>query len=362
MAPELSKCIVLNPKHTPTFTAGDISLSFLRDCRNAATTYSRLNKVDPAELTESLFNCWQDFRVVELIELNRDEYSLLPFSDFLDKLCVYFLGPDWASKHRDTILDMRQREDEPFDQYSNALRNANSMLRGQPEMLEADALRAQIVATTIPPLKKLIQSKSTELSAVKDIQAWSNAVKVIDDDRCAHRAAILLEIEAENNRRRAATQGGRDASKRARTDASTSTSASAPLASSSSYNRAASSASGSGSGSTTRPPPITVPERGFLDNSFGCTKCRLPWVFHRANDNAPGCAFPSGIDYKPVTQASVNAARATLNVKALTAEQRTLLASKGTVAAVHAASVEEYFSDEESFETDEETNIGDRSI
>ncbi|KAJ7054323.1 hypothetical protein C8F01DRAFT_1088874 [Mycena amicta] len=361
--PTLARCIVTNPKHTPTFTEGDLSLPFLRNCKNAAATYARLTKTDPSEVTEALFSSWQDFRIVDYIELNREEFALLPFPAFLDKLCGYFLGLDWASKHRDTILDLRQREDEPFDQYANSVRAANSLIKGQPKCFDDDTLRAQIVATTHAVLKKLIQNKSTELAAHKDIQAWSNAVKTIDEDRRAHRETILLEIEAETRRRVHATQGSGRESKRARVDSSASA---PPLASSSGYNRASSSSSAPGSGLPAAkipyPPKLTQAEHSLLDACFGCTKCRLPWVFHRAADSAPNCTFPSGIDYKPVTQASVNAARATLNVKALSQEQRALLGAKtGPVASVQPA-FDKYFTDDDSFETDSETEIGDRSM
>ena len=72
------------------------------------------------------------------------------------------------------------------------------------------------------------------------------------------------------------------------------------------------SAASSASGTLSKPdypPKLTEEEKTLLHINDGCLKCRKPFVYHIGSDNAPGCTYPVGTGYKPVTFTTINAAR-----------------------------------------------------
>jgi hypothetical protein len=56
------------------------------------------------------------------------------------------------------------------------------------------------------------------------------------------------------------------------------------------------------------PPKLTEEEKALLLKYDGCLKCCKPFVYHKGSDKAPGCSFPVGSGYKPLTYVVVNGA------------------------------------------------------
>ncbi|KAJ7212329.1 hypothetical protein B0H12DRAFT_1242453 [Mycena haematopus] len=118
---------------------------------------------------------------------------------------------------------------------------------------------------------------------------WVARVKVLDRERHSHIEDIQCELEAirKTEKRKAENEGGGKAKK-----TNNNNGRSAPPSTDSSSSGAP----------RNRCPTLTVAERELLNKHKGCTKCRRPYVSHKAatcpND------YPAAANYTALTEAA----------------------------------------------------------
>jgi hypothetical protein len=135
-----------------------------------------------------------------------------------------------------------------------------------------------------------------DYTLVKDFRKWLAAVKSLDDEKRFERDQAIKAFEQSAAASRASSRDANTQnalsgpSRKANAAATTSTTTAIPAP------------------KADYPPKLTEDEKRLLLKYDGCLKCRKPFVYHKGSDKAPGCSFPVGAGYKPLTQAAVMAA------------------------------------------------------
>lgn len=280
---------VCEEKHSkpPVVTEGDLTPEVLQNFVDYSMDFFQNKDVAEADQVRRVYTAFKDHRIRDWIAAERGRILGLSFEEFVMEIKEKYLAPDWEEELRiriyAAIFDPAKKT---FWNFACQLQKLNSLLVGTGSYLDNDSMRTQLEVKMDPSLRQLY--KSEKLSSEKDFQKWLESIRLIDNTRHF----------SEKRQREIADEAVRAAKK--------------PLLSSSKHNASSQRAnSGSASASslaTPRVPALTTDERKLLGANEGCFKCRIPFAGHLSRDCKNG--FPDASNYKPVTQAVVDAHKA----------------------------------------------------
>ncbi|KAJ7223771.1 hypothetical protein C8J57DRAFT_1506947 [Mycena rebaudengoi] len=285
----------------PTLSAGEVTPTVAAEFEFACKNYFSTKGIEDAKHVATILGCFQDVHVQGWLrpDAEHERVSKLTFSVFMAEFRERFLHPNWESITRTQLMQCRMKAEETFEKYHTRIVSIHSLLIGTSSQLDDTRLRHTIEGNMVADL----QHRHNHDSAAKAIAAdklsdWIARVKVLDRDRRANIEDIQheLEIIRKAEKRKAEGEGGGKSKKSNNEHRSNSSST----------------ANGSGSSSSTstareRCPTLTTVERELLNKHRGCTKCRQPYVNHKAvtcpND------YPPANNYTALTEAMCLAAK-----------------------------------------------------
>ncbi|KAJ4501389.1 hypothetical protein C8R41DRAFT_785955 [Lentinula lateritia] len=289
-----------------TMTVGKITIETLEAAKKDLRIFLTNNrKLIPADYVSRCLNVWEDPRVSNWIEQNREKFSELSFEDFFIAVRDRVLDPDW----RDSTFRKMRAVHMPDDLSTSAsdlavsLLILNGYLKGTRSYQSDESLKSMLEAAIDPGLYHAYTKEVEDQSSnpghgihSKDFDTFTRALQSLDHSR--HIQLRMARQMAEQMIR--SRPGSR---------------ATTPFNSSSAANRPAqrqTNGSTVGSQNTVprgRLPPLTATERRLLGENDGCFKCRSFFVKCRTSSEEHEFAIPNGTGYKELTVADVEAAR-----------------------------------------------------
>ncbi|KAF7330601.1 Reverse transcriptase-RNase H-integrase [Mycena sanguinolenta] len=291
----------------PIFHEGKCTQAALRQFEVAFANYCTLKAVtEESDKMAVAVGCFRDHKITDWLEMEDERPRILKmtFKEFMTTLRKRVLPKNWE---RDTRLSMNQRRqavDESFLDFQTAVRALNSHLTNTDSHLDDGRLHNLLETNMLVELQE-DYAADAKAKDEEDFPILARRSRAIAEQR-------ERERERERERKRNATNDGgneRPAKRNGNTNGSPSGGGSGGGSSTMQSNTG-------GGGGGKRCPKLTTAEAELLNAHHGCRKCRKPYVAH-AYETVKTCDFPPATNYKPVTQATINAALA-----ALTAEQR----------------------------------------
>ncbi|KAJ3925466.1 MAG: hypothetical protein NXY57DRAFT_907040, partial [Lentinula lateritia] len=252
-------------------TVGKITIETLEAAKKDLRIFLTNNrKLIPADYVSRCLNVWEDPRVSNWIEQNREKFSELSFEDFFIAVRDRVLDPDW----RDSTFRKMRAVHMPDDLSTSAsdlavsLLILNGYLKGTRSYQSDESLKSMLEAAIDPGLYHAYTKEVEDQSSnpghgihSKDFDTFTRALQSLDHSR--HIQLRMARQMAEQMIR--SRPGSR---------------ATTPFNSSSAANRPAqrqTNGSTVGSQNTVprgRLPPLTATERRLLGENDGCFKCR----------------------------------------------------------------------------------------
>ncbi|KZP17246.1 hypothetical protein FIBSPDRAFT_675093, partial [Athelia psychrophila] len=248
----------------PLISAGDISPELCYQIEKGFHGFFANKGIKPEDQVARALFSFQDHRIEEWIAAHQDELVLCTFAEFMVKLHVLMLAPNWEGKLKTSILGMRQG-DVSFIEFYNHMASRNILLRGSASHLDAAEVRDQLEANMTSELRETVEYEDAHLE--QDFDVWISRVRRIDEHMSAKHDA--------DRARYAKRPALSDSSRNANTSLST-----APQTSRSQTTTKTS--------TEERPLKMTDGERELLGANAGCYKCRHPFVNHRSGECTNG--------------------------------------------------------------------------
>ncbi|KAJ7050610.1 hypothetical protein C8F01DRAFT_1000445, partial [Mycena amicta] len=331
------------PAFAPTLSKGDVTLAILSELRDAFDDYQQHEKIDDDVIVSKLMNSFKDPRGRSHIRVHKKQLVTFTLDLFMSEMTVVFLGSDWETKQSRRIGSLRQLSNQSFSDYSLLLREENELVYGRQSHLSDLQLRTHLNANCLSSLQELCDQETERLTSIDELEDWIRAVTLLDEKR-------VKDASRQREAAEAAVRAAHGVPKRPFSSANASSSNAPATADGPPAKRQRRDENSAPAG--TFVPKLTDGERAILDANFGCRKCRRVFVYHKASDKlAPDvCDFPTADSYKPVTEATVAAA------KAATAK------SKGKSKAVNAviAEIDSESSSSGSEESDDDDDVSIR--
>ncbi|GAW05904.1 reverse transcriptase-RNase H-integrase [Lentinula edodes] len=283
-------------------SCGKITVETLETAKRDLRIFLTNNrKLAPSDYVERCLNVWEDPRISNWIEQNRDEFTKLDFNKFFTVLRDRVLEHDWQDSTFRKMRAVRMPEglNTSISDLAVQLLVLNNLLQGTPRFQSEENLKIMLIDAMDAGLResynKEIEDHAANLSHgihSKDFDAFTKAMQVLDNSR--HRQLLMARQMAEHMIK-------------SRPNSRSTT----PLTSSSaanSQNKRTGSMGGS-SNLSGRLPPLTTNERRLLGDNEGCFKCRSFFVKCRTSSAEHEFPLPVGTGYKELTTADVEAAR-----------------------------------------------------
>ncbi|KAJ3858825.1 hypothetical protein EV359DRAFT_51738, partial [Lentinula novae-zelandiae] len=287
-------------------TVGKITIETLEAAKKDLRIFLTNNrKLIPADYVSRCLNVWEDPRVSNWIEQNREKFSELSFEDFFIAVRDRVLDPDW----RDSTFRKMRAVHMPDDLSTSAsdlavdLLILNGYLKGTRSYQSDESLKSMLEAAIDPGLyhafaKEVEDQASNPNHGIhsKDFDTFTRALQSLD-----HSRHIQLRMACQMAEQMIRSRPGSRAT--------------TPFTSSSAGNRPTqrpTNSSTMGSQNAVprgRLPPLTATERRLLGENDGCFKCRSFFVKCRTSSEEHEFAIPNGTGYKELTIADVEAAR-----------------------------------------------------
>ncbi|KAJ6588373.1 hypothetical protein B0H19DRAFT_1057569 [Mycena capillaripes] len=290
----------------PILLEGKCTQAVLQQFEVAFDNYCSLKQIESKNHMSIAVGCFRDHHITDWLTPTETRAKVLAmtFPNFMAELRKRVLPSAWE---RDTRLAMnmrRQQPDESFVDFQTAIRFQNSLLMNTDSHLEDDRVRNLLETNMLTELQE-DYAADARAKDEDDFTTWLDEVQRVNDQRTRTNArlhSIAKAREHECDRKRNATNDGNSDRPPKRNGGNNS-----------GNKREGTPASTSGpSGSSVGCPQLTLAEKDLLNANHGCRRCRKPFVKH-ALDKEKTCEFPPAANYKPVTQATVNAALATLS-------------------------------------------------
>ncbi|KAJ3858180.1 hypothetical protein EV359DRAFT_69216, partial [Lentinula novae-zelandiae] len=252
-------------------------------------------KLAPSDYVKHCLNVWEDPRISNWIEQNRDEFTKLNFNKFFTVLCDRVLEHDWQDSTFRKMQAVRMPEglSTSISDLAVQLLVLNNLLQGTPRFQAEENLKIMLIDAMDAGLRKPY-NKETEDHAVnlshgihsKDFNAFTKAMQVLDNSR--HCQLLMARQMAEHMIKSCPNSRS-----------------TTPLTSSSAANSQNKRSSTSGSSVLSgRLPPLTTNERRLLGDNEGCFKCRSFFVKCRTSSAEHEFPLPVGT-VKPMPRASI---------------------------------------------------------
>lgn len=247
----------------PLIGAGDISPELCYQAEKAFKGWFANKGIKPEDQVARALFSFQDHRIEEWIDVHNDVLIAGTFAEFMAKLRVLMLAPNWEAKLKTSILGMRQG-DVSFIEFYNHMASRNILLRGSPSHLAIEKIRDQLEANMTAELREMVEYEDVHLE--KDFDTWCSRVRRIDEH---------MQSKREQDRARYAKRPAlSDSSRNTNTVPSASNTTS----------QTTSQTTRTTSKTEERPLKMTDNERELLGANAGCYKCRRPFVNHRSGE------------------------------------------------------------------------------
>ncbi|KAJ4496627.1 hypothetical protein C8R41DRAFT_761517, partial [Lentinula lateritia] len=259
-------------------------------------------KLAPSDYTVRCLNVWEDPRVSNWIDQNREKFTLLSFAEFFIVVRDRVLEPDWQDSTFRKMRAVRMPEDlkTSVSDLAVQLLVLNNLLQGTPRFQSEDNLKIMLIDAVDSNLRESYNKEVEDHSAnvshgihSKDFHTFTKAFQVLDNSR--HRQLLLARQMAEHMIRS-------HPNSRPNTPAATSSTANAQARRNTTV--------ASGGNYPVRLPQLTANERRLLSENDGCFKCRSFSVKCRISSTEHEFLMPTGNGYKELTITDVEAAHA----------------------------------------------------
>ncbi|KAJ7104802.1 hypothetical protein C8R44DRAFT_639620, partial [Mycena epipterygia] len=286
----------------PLLHEGETMQSQLRQLEVHCQNYFSLKDIAADKQVANLIGCFRDYRITTWLENDTERAAaiLLTFKAFMVEVRERLLPTDWERSVKQEMMSRKQAKNETFLTFITAVERFNSLLINTPSHLDTAHVRTLLESNMLTDLADDLNDEGKAADET-NYKKWADIFKRKDNTRIRNlnRLNEIADECAKRDRRTTAPVDERPP-KRSKTNEN------APPSTS-----GASSSSTSNADGGKRCPKLTEDERGLLAANYGCTRCRLPFVGHGdAQDKT--CPWPAPTNYKPVTQATIDAATATL--------------------------------------------------
>ncbi|KAJ7093539.1 hypothetical protein C8R44DRAFT_749911 [Mycena epipterygia] len=286
----------------PLLHEGETTQSQLRQLEVHCQNYFSLKDIAADKQVANVIGCFRDYRITTWLENDTERAAaiLLTFKAFMVEVRERLLPTDWERSIKQEMMSRKQAKNETFLTFITAVERFNSLLINTPSHLDTAHVRTLLESNMLTDLADDLNDEGKAADET-NYKKWADIVKRKDNTRIRNlnRLNEIADERAKRDRRTTAPVDERPP-KRSKTNEN------APPSTS-----GASSSSTSNAAGGKRCPKLTEDERGLLAANYGCTRCRLPFVGHGdAQDKT--CPWPAPTNYKPVTQATIDAAAATL--------------------------------------------------
>ncbi|KAF8214602.1 hypothetical protein K438DRAFT_1955648 [Mycena galopus ATCC 62051] len=315
----------LPPTKLPLLHEGETTQSQLRQLEVHCANYFSLKTIASDKQVANVIGCFCDYCITTWLENDAERAAAiaLDFKAFMAMIRERLLPMDWERSIKQDMQSRKQGKTETFLTFLTAIEHANSLLINTPSFLDEAHVHTLLESNMLVNLSDDLADDG-KAADEKIYKKWCDIVKRKDNVRVrniTHLNEIADDCAKREHRTTNTNRGDDRPAKRHKRDEN----AAALTGRSSSNGTASNGASLTGEGK--RCPKLTEEERDLLTANHGCTRCRMPFVGH-GDERDKTCPWPNPTSYKHVTQATVNAAAATL-----TADQRTKYGVKAKAAA-----------------------------
>lgn len=284
------------PKQVPLITAGNLTPEVLRDWRNACEDYFLAKEIDEKKQVIFAATGFKDPRVRAWYQAERARFVAITFANFASEVAKRWLSKDWEYDIKLKILNMRQRDNEPFAEWITKLENTNTLLINTPSYLDEAKIREEVEAKLCDELREVCRENDTK--ALQGYSTWRDALVTYDNKRLRSRERIIAYIGAHR----------------------------APSATTKQQSSSSATPVGTSAGPRKFPKRLTDEEKDLLRTHEGCFKCRKFYAGHTKYEGE-GCPndFPPA-NFPTLTKAAAEAAKAKHEGKGKKPMRRTVAA------------------------------------
>ncbi|EDR10484.1 uncharacterized protein LACBIDRAFT_325132 [Laccaria bicolor S238N-H82] len=276
----------------PILTQGDVSPAVMMDFENAALDFFVSKSIPADKQVTMVIPGIKDLHIHDWITADRTCIVAPPFADFMAKMHMNYLPPDWEDLvHNEILTSMLANSKTTFWNWSQQLLRLNCLLQGTSSALDDTGLRNHLEAHLNDNLKAKV--RHSEARKDKNFKSWVMAVRFLDE-ACAvemkHQCELIEETILQHQAKRQNTNND--------------TLHGPSCCTNTTQNNTSSSASSS---TYVQLPALTDDKCVLLNDHKGCTKCCKLYMDHRSQ-NCPD-SFPPGKGYKTLTNTDVTIAK-----------------------------------------------------
>ena len=276
----------------PYMRPGDPTAQTCVDWERACRKYANNKDIPANKVVKRTLDGIEDVRFIDWIELDRPYFEAMTLDEFMTVFRKTHLPAHWQDDTR-IALSRMQQDSISFWDFQVAVQTTNALLKGTPYHLDEAKLRERIQSGMDQVLYS--QATNAKCNEIADLREWLAKVKDLDDEKRFERQQNIKAFEA-------CAAATRAASRAVNTSQNVTSSSvlngpsrkvNTPVPVSTTFSKA------------DYPPKLSEEEKTLLLKYDGCLKCRKPFVYHKGSDKVPGCNFPVGTNYKPVTFATI---------------------------------------------------------
>ncbi|OJT04974.1 Transposon Ty3-G Gag-Pol polyprotein [Trametes pubescens] len=281
--------VSMNPKAAPTLGEGKITPAVLNAWDHGCMQFFRERGIEDDKQVLKASSGIANEVLRDWYLNDYDRFDSLPWVEFIDNVRARFLPAGWAGNIHAQIMNKRQGQDQPFDDFVLEVERLNARLRNTPRRFTDDHLRDVLGANIVEDLRLTVDDE--DVANICDYVLWKNTISSADKKRLRLREMMNQVVSS-----RASKPFNRNA---ASTSSSTVTKMSTSTV------------------SVPRCPALTAEERQLLNTYKGCYKCRRFNQNHTSGTCPYG--YPDASKYVTLTAAMAKGAKDGTNARAVAA-------------------------------------------
>ena len=293
----------LSAKEAPFLGEGKLSPAALDEFTAEANKFFLRTKVaTEKERVALVMDSFKSARIVNWVRQNRTRLQEddITFPALMTEIRTKFLDPNWAKTTSRTVVNIKMREDQSFNDFINPVIAGNNLLEGTAFWKTAAELRTladnNISNELATAINLMSRTEQETLIAIDNFDDWDAEMRRIDELRLSQSRAINLALKV--NKRFIPDENSPPPAKKPRSDWTPATGS--KTGSNTVSSQMAVPTMGGFGGVRRRVPGITPEERVLLNAHKGCTMCRRFYVNHR-HSNCPN-GYPDPKTYHTLTE------------------------------------------------------------
>ena len=180
----------------PILHHGELSAEIFRDFITECHNYITNKEIAAKKQTIKVMTVLKGYIWEDWVSVHYDELKALSLTDFLQRFKDAFMPTKWETDVRVKLNALSQTKNQTFCDYSTAIQNVNSLLRGMDSFLDDMKLRTRIEVGMDLTLARSTRAHDKKLHLITQFQPWLDALKELDTDIQAERAEHRAELEA----------------------------------------------------------------------------------------------------------------------------------------------------------------------